>query len=181
MDEITQLVTNVGLITTNGPYGDNVMSCEWTHQLSYTPLLIAVCIRPGKATFDNITASREFGVNIAAFDQNVLSSVAGNNHGKDVDKINLLKELRVRFYKAHTINTLMIEDTSLQAECVVVNYIDIGDHPIFIGSVKKLTETNKVPIIYHAGKYFKVGEQILKPEQAKRNEIDALVKKYTKV
>ncbi|MBI2110294.1 hypothetical protein HYT51_00760, partial [Candidatus Woesearchaeota archaeon] len=36
-----KFVTNVGLITSTGPHGDNVMSAEWTHQVSYSPGLIA--------------------------------------------------------------------------------------------------------------------------------------------
>ena len=54
-DERTkQFVTNVGLITSNGPYGDNVMAAEWAHHVSYEPGLIAVCINPKDATHKNI-------------------------------------------------------------------------------------------------------------------------------
>ena len=180
MEEITKFLTNVGLITSNGPYGHNVMACEWTYYISYTPPLIAVCIRPNKTTFENIKAISEFGVNITSVDQNVVSSVAGNNHGKDVDKISLLKELGVIFYKAQTINTLMLEGASLNAECKVVNFIDIGDHPIFIGEIQNVKQVEKEPIIYHKGKYFRLGEQVYKPEQAKLEMIDKLIKKYSR-
>ena len=30
-----QFVTNVGLITSDGPYGADVMAAEWTHHMSY--------------------------------------------------------------------------------------------------------------------------------------------------
>ena len=43
-------ITNVGLITTDGPFGADVIACEWTHHVSYSPGLIAVCIAPSKAT-----------------------------------------------------------------------------------------------------------------------------------
>ncbi len=180
MEEITKFVTNVGLITSNGPYGHNVMACEWTHYISYTPPLIAVCIRSTKTTFENIKASYEFGVNIASVDQNVLSSVAGNNHGRDVDKISLLKELGVVFYKAQIINTLMIKGATLNAECKVVKFIDIGDHPIFIGEIQNVKQVETEPIIYYKGKYFRLGEQIHKPQQAKLEMIDELIKKYSR-
>ena len=45
-----QFVTNVGLITSDGPYGADVMSAEWTHHMSYSPCLIAVNIRGHDAT-----------------------------------------------------------------------------------------------------------------------------------
>lgn len=180
MAEITGFVTNVGLITSNGPYGHNVMACEWTHQLSYDPPLIAVCIRPGKTTFENIQSSKEFGVNVAAFDQNIVSSIAGNSHGKTVDKISVLKELGVVFYQAETINALMIEGASLNAECKLIKFIDIGDHPLFIGEVQNIKQAAKEPLIYYQGKYFRIGDRISKPDQPKLDQIAELVEKYTR-
>ena len=67
-----QFLTNVGLITTDGPYGPNVMAAEWTHHLSYSPSLIAINVRGDDATAENIDHSKEFGVNLAADDQNIL-------------------------------------------------------------------------------------------------------------
>ena len=49
-----QFLTNVGLITTDGPYGPNVMAAEWTHHLSYSPSLIAINVRGNDATVKNI-------------------------------------------------------------------------------------------------------------------------------
>lgn len=51
---VTKFITNVGLITSNGHFGTDVMACEWTHHISYRPGLIAVCIHPDKATHENI-------------------------------------------------------------------------------------------------------------------------------
>jgi hypothetical protein len=33
-----KFITNVGLITSNGPFGADVMGCEWTHHVSYNPV-----------------------------------------------------------------------------------------------------------------------------------------------
>ena len=95
-----QFVTNVGLITSNGPNGHDIMACEWTHHVSYSPGLIADCINRTDATHENIEKTKQFGVNLAASDQNTLSSVAGGYHGKDYDKIAALKELGYKFFKA---------------------------------------------------------------------------------
>lgn len=180
MKNTASFVTNVGLITSNGSWGQNVMACEWTHQLSYEPSLIAVCIRPGKATFENIKESGEFGINLASVDQNVLASIAGNNRGKEVNKIALLKELGVDFYEPKIISALMVRGATLNAECKLVKLIEIGDHPIFIGEVQHFTENENDPIIYHKGKYFKLGEQIHKPNETVLSNIDQLVKKHSK-
>jgi hypothetical protein len=44
--------------------------------------------------------SKEFGVNLAADDQNILCSLGGRYTGKELDKIGLFKEMGVTFYKA---------------------------------------------------------------------------------
>ena len=88
-----QFVTNVGLITSNGPYGNDIMAAEWTHHVSYKPGLIAVCINPKDATHANIEKTKEFGVSLCASDQNVLSSISGGYSGKNYDKIEALKEI----------------------------------------------------------------------------------------
>ena len=59
-----QFVTNVGLITSDGPLGPNIMAAEWIHHISYSPSLVAANIRGHDATAQNINESKEFGVNI---------------------------------------------------------------------------------------------------------------------
>ena len=61
-DESKQFITNVGLITSNGKHGQNIMACEWTHHVSYSPGMIAICLGEGKATGENIVETKEFGV-----------------------------------------------------------------------------------------------------------------------
>ena len=60
------MVTNVGLISSNGSYGYNIMACEWTHQISNDPGLFCLAIRNFKATYHNILETKVFGINIAA-------------------------------------------------------------------------------------------------------------------
>lgn len=81
------------MITSDGPFGPDVMACEWTHHVSYHPGLIAVCIRPNDATHENIKQTKEFGVNLCSTDQSVMSIVAGGYTGNKYDKIAALKVL----------------------------------------------------------------------------------------
>ena len=180
-DNITSFLTNVGLITTNGPFGYNVMSCEWTHQISYDPPLVALAIRSHKATYQNIIATKVFGVNIASEQQNVLSATAGNRSAKNVDKIKMLEEMGIKFYKAENIDVLMVKDACLNAECKLIDTKDIGDHPLLIGQIVAFQEDHaKKPLIYHQGKYWKLGDNIPKPGEELLNKISKLNDKYQK-
>ena len=103
-DEISnKFITNVGLITSDGPFGADVMACEWTHHISYSPGLIAVCIGQNKATHENINQTKEFGVNLCSTEQSIMSSVAGGYTGSRYNKMNALKELGFEFYEGKKI------------------------------------------------------------------------------
>ncbi len=176
----SKFVTNVGLITSNGPHGHNVMAAEWTHHISYSPGLIMINVGYNKATAENIKKSKEFGVSLAAVDQNIVSNIAGGSSGKDTDKINALKELGIEFYKAKKIDALMIKGAALNAECRLIKSIELGDHIAFIGEVAEVSVHDKQPIIYHGGKYYKAGEHISKPPQEALDNIRKVVEKHRK-
>lgn len=174
------MATNVGLISSNGPYGYNIMACEWTHQISNDPGLFALAIRNFKATYQNILDTKVFGINIAATDQNVLSSIVGKSTGKKINKIPVLEEMGFTLYKAEHIDVLMIEGSCMNAECKLIKHIDIGDHPLLIGEVISIKTTEKEPLIYHEGKYVHLGEHIQKPNATVLQKIEQLKQKYTK-
>jgi len=178
--ESKKFITNVGLITSNGPHGQNVMAAEWTHHISYNPGMIAICLAPGKATADNIRESKEFGVNISSTEQNIVSSISGGSSGKNVNKIAVLKELGTEFYDAENIKVLMIKDSVLQLECKLHKEIQLGSHTMFVGEVVKFTSTDKEPLSYHGGKYFKLGNELEKPSEEERAKMKDLVEKNKK-
>lgn len=176
-----RFVTNVGLITSNGPHGNNVMAAEWTHNISYRPFYIQINVHPNDATADNIKTSREFGVNLAATDQNIASSIAGNYTGKEIDKVAVLKELGIEFYKAKSINALMIKGSVLNAECKIVKIEELGDHIMFVGEVIELSvDENKSPLLYHLRRYFKLGGNIVKPDDDALDKMNDLIEKHKK-
>lgn len=175
-----KFVTNVGLITSNGPHGQNVMAAEWTHMVSYSPGLIIVNIGHRKATLENIRATKEFGVNIAATDQNILSSVSGSSSGRDTDKIAALKELGFEFYEGKEIGALMVKGAAMNAEMRVVKIEEMGDHVAVIGEVVHLETNGSKPLAYSSGKYWSLDKQAQKPTDAEREKIKKIVSNHAK-
>ena len=175
-----QFVTNVGLITSDGPYGPNVMAAEWTFHVSYSPGLIAVLIGQEKATYENIRASGEFGVNIASVDQSVIASVSGRYSGKEIDKIGLLRELGFSFHSANKIKAPMVVGASMNAECLLSNEIALGDHPMFLGKVIEASSSDSEPLAYHKGRYWMMNQNLEKPSEEKRRRIKSMAEKYLK-
>lgn len=174
-------VTNVGLVTSTGPHGVNIMAAEWTHHLSYKPGIIAVCLGPSKATTENIRATKEFGVSIAAADQNVLANIAGNHSGKKTDKFAALKELGFTFTPAKTIKAPLVAGSALTIECTLIDERPYGDHILFVGEALDVVDReNTLPVIYNRGKFWKFGDQIQKPPQEELDRIAAVMEKYKK-
>lgn len=174
-----QFVTNVGLITTHGTKGDDIMASEWTHMLSYSPGIISVSIGNGKVSGKNIKKTKEFGVSLAAFDQNTLSSIAGGSHGQDVDKIAALKELGFKFFKGNKTKTLLVEGSSMSVECKLIKSINLGTHTTYIGEVVAVhPASGKEPLIYKAGSYWRFGEQMHRPKEEEMAKINAIVEKH---
>ena len=180
-EKSVQFITNVGLITTNGPNGQNIMACEWTHHVSYSPGLIAVCIGKGKAIDKNIQKTKEFGVSLTSTEQSELASVSGSTSGKDIDKIKALEELGFNFYKAKKINTMMVKEAVLNAECKLIKEIDLGDHIMFVGEVIEASiNKEKTPLALHKGQYGQVEFNIPKPTQEEREKMTKIIEKYKK-
>ena len=176
-----QFITNVGLVTSDGPNGQNIMACEWTHMVSYSPGLMAVCVGPGKATAENIKDSKEFGVNLASTEQSVLSSISGGSTGKRTDKIKAAEDLGFKFYKAKKIKALMVKDAVLNIECKLVKEIQLGTHIMFVGEVIEVSlNSSKTPLAYHKGKYGQVEFNIPKPTQEEREKINKILEKHKK-
>lgn len=174
-----KFITNVGLITTNGPYGADVMACEWTHHVSYRPGLIAVCIGPNKATHENIKQTKEFGVNLCSTDQSIMSSVAGGYTGSRYNKIKALKELGFEFYEAKKIKATMIKGAALNIECLLSKEIPLGDHTTFIGeAIESSSNADKVPLAYYGGRYFVLNTNVIKPSQEERERIKRVIEKH---
>lgn len=172
-------ITNVGLITSNGTMGPNIMTAAWTHHISYDPPYIMVNIEPDDATVQNIVATSQFGINLASDKQNVIASISGRYSGKNIDKIALIEELGYEFYDGKKIKVPMVKGAVLNAELKLIRHEEMGDHIIFIGEVIESSVDDQLkPISYNSGKYWKIGENIVKPKQSILDTITALAEKH---
>lgn len=178
--EAWKFVNNVGLITSNGPHGNNIMAAEWTHHMSYSPGLVMVNIGFNKATETNIKKSGEFGVNLAAADQNVLASISGGSTGKEIDKIAVLREMGVEFYNGKKINALMLKGAALNVECRLIKAAKMGDHTMFIGEALSVHANEKEPLVYSHGKYWRLTENVQKPPQDVLDKIHKIIEQHRK-
>ena len=156
--------TTVGLITTNGKHGRNIMAAEWTMQVSYDPMLIAIFIHDSP-TLWNIRDTMAFGVNIASDDQADLVNIAGGYSGSEIDKL----AIPGTFHTYSGKSVPMIRGCALAAECGVKSIAELGDHVMVVGEAIAATfDERKHPLIYTRGNYRKIGTKIPSGRKAVR-------------
>ena len=148
--------TGVSLITSSGPHGQNVMAAEWTMQISYEPMLIAIFIHEGNATFKNIKQTREFGINVSSEEQTMAVNIAGGYSRKEIDKLKINDAFDT--IPSKKINAFMIAGCTINAECKLVTMKKLGDHTMIVGRAVAISyDESKKPLIYHTGRYFRLG------------------------
>jgi flavin reductase (DIM6/NTAB) family NADH-FMN oxidoreductase RutF len=181
--EAKSFVTNLSLVTSRGKWGDNVMTAEWVHHISYNPGLIMVNVHDFDATADNILETKEFGISIAATDQGDMISISGGSTGKEIDKIAVLKDLGFEFYKAKKIGVQMVKGAALNLECKLVKHEKVGDHIMFIGEVVEASvNAEKESLAFRAATgIYKLDNRIPHDKEAKKQQkIEELLQKHRK-
>jgi flavin reductase (DIM6/NTAB) family NADH-FMN oxidoreductase RutF len=143
--------TTVGLITTKGSKGRNVMAAEWTMHVSYDPMLIAIFIHESP-TYFNIQETQAFGVNIASDSQAELVNIAGGYSGTEIDKLGIPGTFQT--YDGKDVDVPMVKGCALNAECRVTAIEKMGDHIMVVGeAVSAKYDEKKFPLIYTRGNY----------------------------
>ncbi len=151
-------VTGLSLITSYGPCGRNIMAAEWTMQISYEPMLIAVFLHEGSSTLKNIKETKYFGINVASEEQTELISVAGGYSRKEIDKLKIRNLFQTRPNKKQF---PLIAGCIINTECKLFMIKKIGDHTMIVGKVTSIRyDKAKKPLIYHNNRYFRVGQMI---------------------
>ena len=179
-------VTNVGLVFTDGPIGSDVMAAEWVYYVSYSPALITVHIGhgstpKGKATLENIRASKEFAVSMASSGQQSFSSIAGSGDGHAVDMLAVMKDMGAEFFPAKHVNALHLKGATMHIECKVKDITELGDHYMVVGEVLDIvTDDSQEPLVYSFGKYHAFGRALEKPSHEVRDHVSKLKEKHAR-
>jgi flavin reductase (DIM6/NTAB) family NADH-FMN oxidoreductase RutF len=181
-DISNRFITNVGLVTTNGIYGHNIMACEWTYHLSYHPALIGVSVNKRHATHVHIKANKEFGVCFASTHQAMLTSIAGRESGKIYDKIKVAETMGFKFSPAKNIDVVMPDGVAVTLECKLSDEIILGDHTLFVGEViDGSVNPDEKPLAYHWGRYWEMVATLEKPSNESREKIKELITRHPKL
>jgi flavin reductase (DIM6/NTAB) family NADH-FMN oxidoreductase RutF len=141
----------------------NIMTAAaFSFYSSKPPPCVMVGIVPKRYTFDLISESKDFGINIPRADQLDIVRVCGSVSGRDEDKF---AKTGLTPMKGKVIESLLIEECPVSLECEIVHEVDFGgSHRWFVGEIKAAhidpNYTRDSALMYWAKEYRKVGEVI---------------------
>jgi 3-hydroxy-9,10-secoandrosta-1,3,5(10)-triene-9,17-dione monooxygenase reductase component len=137
--------TGVTVVTAMSPDGPVGMTANAVTSLSLEPLLLLVCFANEARTLPVVQATRRFGVNVLAADQEAL---ARRFAGK-------LPETEKFSGVPYTLDdgVPVIEGTHAWLGCDLERLVPGGDHTIGIGAVRAAEVGVGDPLVWYAGGY----------------------------
>lgn len=114
----------------------NIMVAAAFHFYSFKPPSVMVGIKPEKYTYELITSSKEFIINIPTKEQLDKIHICGTISGRNEDKY---QKASFTPLKGNQVDSYFIEECPVNLECQVVHHIDYeGSHKWFIGEIKEV-------------------------------------------
>ncbi|WP_300380764.1 flavin reductase family protein [Clostridium sp.] len=159
----------VVLITSRNKEGkENVFTVGWTGTVCTRPPMLSISIRPERLSYEYITESMEFIVNLPSSKMVKALDYCGVKSGRKFDKI---KDMDFSMKEGNMVNVPYIDDCPITIECKVKQIVKLGSHDMFIADVLSshinenlLDENGKIHfekanlISYSHGEYFKLPE-----------------------
>ncbi len=132
-----------GLAVVTARHGDASVASTitWLMQSSFDPPLLVVAIKRGTQTFDVVKAAGAFAVNIVGVGQQEIASMFFKHVSVEGGKIG-----GIPFVPGVT-GSPILSGLPGYVECQVVEFVDRGDHPLFIGQVVEAgVQNNLLPL-----------------------------------
>ena len=110
----------------------NAMVAAWGGICSSDPVSLTVSIRPGRYSFESISARKAFTVNIPTEGMAAAADFAGIVSGRKYDKFAALGWTAV---KAEKVDAPYIAECPVVLECKLSQTVELGAHVMFIGEI----------------------------------------------
>lgn len=162
----------VVLVTSRNTQGqNNVFTVAWTGTINTKPPMLYISVRPERLSYEYITKTKEFIVNMPSSKLTKAVDYCGVRPGRKFDKI---KEMNFTLKEGTHVNVPYIDECPVSIECKVADIIPLGTHHMIIAEVlgshineDLLDEKGKIHlenadlITYCHGEYFKMSKYSL--------------------
>ena len=149
---------------------DNLITVGWTGIICTEPAKTYISLRPERYSYEIISKSREFIINLPS--SHIIRSIdfCGVRSGRKIDKF---KECRLTKEKATQVACPAVAESPISIECRVTDIVKLGTHDMFMADIiavnvdeRYIDERGKLRIeqcslaAYAHGSYFALGKKI---------------------
>ena len=122
----------------------DAFTAAWVMQTSFNPLLLALSINPGNASYPLLHTGGGFTVNVLKQGQQDLARRFGTRSGRDEDKL-----AGIHWHPGRS-GAPILEDALAYFDCALAGRMPAGDHELVLGRVTegKLVDRNAAPLTY---------------------------------
>jgi flavin reductase (DIM6/NTAB) family NADH-FMN oxidoreductase RutF len=121
-----RLTTGVYVIGVSYRGRTNAFTAAWVTQVSFEPLMLALSINPGHASYPLLMGSGAFIVNVLPHDGLALAARFGTRSGREADK------LAGTAWRPGDLGGPILAAAAAHLECRVVEVINAGDHRLVV-------------------------------------------------
>lgn len=113
-------------------------------QASFEPVLLAVSVNPGHASYPLIRGARHFSINVLRKDQMDMARLFGTHSGHEMDK------LRNVSWTTGQTGAPILDDAMAWFECELTAVMPAGDHCLILGRVLggHVAQDEATPMLY---------------------------------
>jgi flavin reductase (DIM6/NTAB) family NADH-FMN oxidoreductase RutF len=141
-----QFLTGVTIITTLGPDGPRGMAINAFASVCLDPPLVLCCVARTAATYEPLTGSGAFAVNIlAAHQRDVAMTFARSGGSEKFGEVS---------WRQGVSGSPVLEGVAAYLEATVENRVDAYTHTIFLGRVVAAEAYGRDPLAYLGGRFY---------------------------
>lgn len=148
----------------------NIITLAWVGTICSDPPTLGLGIRPQRHSYELISNTGEFVVNIPTVDILQETDFCGMVSGKNIDKFS---EAGLTREPAEKVKSPLIRECPVNIECILKKKIPIGAHHLFLGEIvsvhvdknvlneKGRLDFSKIaPFVYNQGEYWELHQKI---------------------
>jgi flavin reductase (DIM6/NTAB) family NADH-FMN oxidoreductase RutF len=124
-----KLINPIAIVTASYDGQVSGFIASWITQVSFVPPLVMVAMNPLHYTYDLVTNSNAFAINILRADQAELVDLFGKSSGRKVDKF------AETLYELGQTGSPILKDCLAFVDCSVKWSQEAGDHIVVVGSI----------------------------------------------
>ena len=148
----------------------NMITIAWAGSICSDPPMLSISIRPERHSYDIISSTREFVVNVTTEKQAKAVDWCGMVSGRDVNKF---ERTKLTPFEALKVNCPIVLECPVNIECSVQKIIKLGTHNMFLAEVIAVQVSSELIdnkgkfrldksnlLAFGLGEYFKMGPSV---------------------